>query len=74
MKTVTQKVIEQLLDGDSASGLIDVITVINLEDLLEIVEQNQLNAPYDTGIDAEENQLDIAALRRVIAMYTVKKS
>lgn len=71
MKTVTQKVIEQLLDGDSASGLIDVITVINLEDLLEIVEQNQLNAPYDTGIDAEENQLDIAALRRVIAMYTV---
>lgn len=71
MKTVTQKVIEQLLDGDSASGLIDVITVINLENLLEIVEQNQLNAPYDTGIDAEENQLDIAALRRVIAMYTV---
>ena len=71
MKTVTQKVIEQLLDGDSASDLIDVITVINLEDLLEIVEQNQLNASYDTGIDAEENQLDIAALRRVIAMYTV---
>ena len=71
MKTVTQKVIEQLLDGDSASDLINVITVINLEDLLEIVEQNQLNAPYDTGIDAEENQLDIAALRRVIAMYTV---
>lgn len=71
MKTVTQKVIEQLLDRDSASGLIDVITVINLENLLEIVEQNQLNAPYDTGIDAEENQLDIAALRRVIAMYTV---
>jgi hypothetical protein len=71
MKTVTQKVIEQLLDGDSASGLIDVITVINLKDLLEIVEQNQLNAPYDTGIDAEENQLDISALRRVIAMYTV---
>ena len=71
MKTVTQKVIEQLLDGDSASDLINVITVVNLEDLLEIVEQNQLNAPYDTGIDAEENQLDIAALRRVIAMYTV---
>lgn len=71
MKTVTQKVIEQLLDGDSASDLINVITVINLEDLLEIVEQNQLNASYDTGIDAEENQLDIAALRRVIAMYTV---
>lgn len=71
MKTVTQKVIEQLLDGDSASGFIDIITVINLKDLLEIVEQNQLNAPYDTGIDAEENQLDIAALRRVIAMYTV---
>ena len=71
MKTVTQKVIEQLLDRDSASDLIDVITVINLEDLLEIVEQNQLNASYDTGIDAEENQLDIAALRRVIAMYTV---
>ena len=53
------------------AGFIDIITVINLKDLLEIVEQNQLNAPYDTGIDAEENQLDIAALRRVIAMYTV---
>ena len=71
MKTVTQKVIERLLDGDSAAGLINVMTVINLEDLLEIVEQNQRNAPYDTGIDAEENQLDIEALRRVIAMYTV---
>lgn len=68
MKTVTQKVIEQLLDGDSATGVIDIITIVNLKDLLEAVE-NQRNTPYDTGIDAEENQLDIAALRRVIAMF-----
>ena len=69
MKTVTQKVIEQLLDGDSATGLINIITIVNLKDLLEAVEENQRNAHYDTGIDAEENQLDIAALRRVIAMF-----
>ena len=69
MKTVTQKVIEHLLDGESVSGLIDVITAINLEDLLRIFEENLQNSSYDTGIDAEENQLDIEALRRVIAMF-----
>lgn len=69
MKKVTQKVIEHLLDGDSEAGLIDVITIINLEDLLRVFEENQRNSSYDTGIDAEENQLDIAALRRVIAMF-----
>lgn len=69
MKIVTQKIIEQILDGDSASGLIDLITVINLEDLLRIFEENQQNSSYDTGIDVEENQLDLAALRRVIAMF-----
>lgn len=69
MKIVTQKMIEQILDGDSASGLIDLITVINLEDLLRIFEENQQNSSYDTGIDVEENQLDLAALRRVIAMF-----
>ena len=69
MKTVTHKVIEHLLDGESAASLIDVITTINLEDLLRIFDENQQNSTYDTGIDAEENQLDIAALRRVIAMF-----
>lgn len=73
MKTVAQKVAVQLLEGDPAAGLvdelIDVITLTNLENTLEVIQENQLNAPYDTGIDAEENELDLAALRRVIAMF-----
>lgn len=75
MKTVAQKVVAQLLEGDPAAGLvdvlIDVITLTNLENTLEVIQENQLNAPYDTGIDAEENGLDLAALRRVIAMFKV---
>ena len=51
------------------AGLIDVITIVNLEDMLELLEDKQSEAPYDTGVDEEENALDIAALKRVIALW-----
>ena len=69
MKRLTQKVFDSILGGHSATDLIDVITIVNLEDMLELLEEKQSEAPYDTGVDEEENALDIAALKRVIALW-----
>ena len=54
--------------------LIDLLTRVNLEDLLRMCEIDQQKTPYTEAV-IEENRLDIEALRRVIAMFqeTIKK-
>ena len=72
MKTLTQKVFDNILCGHSATDLIDVITVTNLESMLEILEEDLKDEDYDIGVDAEEVALDISALRRVITLFSVR--
>jgi hypothetical protein len=74
MKTITEKVLERLTKSDdrnSAEALIDLLTQVNLKDLLRMCEIDQQKTPYTQAV-AEENRLDIEALRRVIAMFKGK--
>ena len=75
MKTLTEKVLERLTEidvGNSAADLIDIITQVNLKDLLRMCEIDQQKTPYTEAV-VEENRLDIEALRRVIAMFEETK-
>jgi hypothetical protein len=71
MKTITEKVLERLTKSDdrnTAEDLIDLLTQVNLKDLLRMCEIDQQKTPYTEAV-VEENRLDIEALRRVIAMF-----
>jgi hypothetical protein len=71
MKTLTEKVLKRLTESDdrnTAEDLIDLLTQVNLKDLLRMCEIDQQKTPYTEAV-IEENRLDIEALRRVIAMF-----
>ena len=71
MKTRTEKVLKRLTESDdrnTAEDLIDLLTQVNLKDLLRMCEIDQQKTPYTEAV-IEENRLDIEALRRVIAMF-----
>ena len=74
MKTITEKVLKRLTESDdrnTAEDLIDLLTQVNLKDLLRMCEIDQQKTPYTEAV-VEENRLDIEALRRVIAMFKGK--
>ena len=73
-KTLTEKVLKRLTESDdrnTAEDLIDLLTQVNLKDLLRMCEIDQQKTPYTEAV-VEENRLDIEALRRVIAMFKGK--
>ena len=65
MKSITQKVFEKILNDDQTSELIDTITLVSLQDLLETCVMSR----SDPINDPVQLELDIEALRRVIAIY-----
>ena len=65
MKSITQKVFERILNDDQTSELIDTITLVSLQDLLETCVMSR----SDPINDPVQLELDIEALRRVIAIY-----
>ena len=65
MKSITQKVFERILNDDQTSELIDTITLVSLQDLLETCIMSR----SDPINDPVQLELDIEALRRVIAIY-----
>lgn len=76
MKTLTQAVFDNILNDYSATNIIDSVTATNLQYMLEILEEQQieaLSADFDTGVDTEENALDIAAFKRVISFWVQEK-
>jgi hypothetical protein len=66
MKSITQKVFERILNDDQTSELIDTITLVSLQDLLETCVSVSRSDPINDPVQLE---LDIEALRRVIAIY-----